>query len=67
MKRRKYKNVFVAVRKGEEEKFESRAATRPTWALPGTFEKLQVMHLRALRGEDLFHPDDVDFPLVLRS
>lgn len=38
-----------------------RLPARPTDALPGTPEKLAVMHERAKRGETLFHPDDAQW------
>jgi hypothetical protein len=31
---------------------------QPTEALPGTMDKMAVMHLRAQLGQPLFHPDD---------
>lgn len=33
-------------------------ACRPTSALPGTAEKIEVLRLRVLNGEALFHPAD---------
>lgn len=49
-----------------------RLPARPTKALPGTAEKVEVMRLRAAKGEQLFHPkdarkavDDAPSPLML--
>jgi hypothetical protein len=40
--------------------------TRPTSALPGTPEKIEVMRARCERGEELFHPRDAQLePLVV--
>lgn len=36
--------------------------SEPTQYLPGTEEKIRVMAERAIRGEQLFHPDDAKLP-----
>lgn len=50
------KNVFEAVEEGLE--FHPKPASGPTYALPGSDEKIRVMRLRALEGQELYHPDD---------
>lgn len=37
----------------------------PSAAPPGSFEKLQVMHDRARRGEKIFHPQDLQLSTPL--
>ena len=32
----------------------------PTWAAPGTSEKIAVLEARVAAGEGLWHPDDAD-------
>ena len=38
-----------------------RPAGSPTDALPGSPEKIRVLMQRVANGEELFHPDDLDF------
>jgi len=39
-------------------------ASKPTFALPGTWQKVEVMRRRVEDGEECFHPDDATFEIL---
>ncbi len=42
-------------------------AARPTGAMPGSPEKVEVLQQRALSGQALWHPEDAPFERVARQ
>lgn len=52
-------NIYWAIASvGHDEDYVPRKMPRPTNAIAGTAEKIEVLRRRVLAGEHLFHPDD---------
>lgn len=50
---------FIAMHNGDGG-FEPSEPSFPVDFLPGSFAKIEAMQERVLRGESVFHPDDLD-------
>lgn len=54
-------NVMEQIKKtGDDGPFTPRRCSKPTDCSPGSLEKIEVLRLRVLAGEELFHEDDRD-------
>lgn len=61
--RKMYRKLESFGRRGSGLDNKTRAASKPTNALPGTLEKIAVLESRAHRNESLWHPLDAVYAL----